>query len=391
MDHNVMLVEGNRLMLEKLSNTIRETDGFSLAVRYQDVSEALGQGGMFHPDLILLDVEQSGALETLVEFRRVFRETPIICIGERWEAETASRLVQEGALGYLIKPFTSEELQSAWDTFSKSGMETNSQIISFFSTKGKSGKTTLIANLALVLARMTGEQIGVIDADLQFGDMALMLNLEPQTTIVEAVRDAEFLSPLSLSKYFLPVNDSVHVLCGTPYPNLSDKVEIQPFEEIVRMAKSLFRYILIDMPPGFCPISISAAELSNYTYVIAMENQGYEIRHVQRALEIFKDWEDYQKRVHVIFTRVNPQNTQMTNEIQYLLEYPVDSFIPNEYLEVSQAADEGRSMLDLDPNGEYTRCVQLIAEQIINPIKRTAEDFDFSSRVTSDDIDDDLL
>ena len=79
MDHNVMLVEGNRLMLEKLSNTIRETDGFSLAVRYQDVSEALGQGGMFHPDLILLDVEQSGARETLVEFRRVFRETPIIC------------------------------------------------------------------------------------------------------------------------------------------------------------------------------------------------------------------------------------------------------------------------------------------------------------------------
>ena len=69
----------------------------------------------------------------------------------------------------------------------------------------------------------------------------------------------------------------------------------------------------------------------------------------------------------------------------------MDSFIPNEYLEVSQAADEGRSMLDLDPNGEYTRCVQLIAEQIINPIKRTAEDFDFSSRVTSDDIDDDLL
>ena len=380
MEHNVMLVEGNRLMLEKLSNVIRSTENFNLAVRYQDISEALGQGAMFNPDLILLDVEQSGALETLVEFRRVFPDTPIICVGEKWEAETVSRLVQEGALGYLIKPFTSEELQSAWDTFGKRGMEVNSQVINFFSAKGKSGKTTLIANLALVLGRMTGEQIGVIDADLQFGDMALMLNLDPQTTIVEAVRDADFLSPVSLNNYFLPVYEYVHVLCGTQNPSLSDKVEIQPFEEIVRMAKSLFRYILIDTPPGFCPISISSAELSNHTYIIAMENQGYEIRHVQRALEIFKDWQDYQERVHLIFTRVNPQNTEMTREIQYLLGYPVDSFIPNEYLEVSRAADEGRSMLDLDPKGQYTQIVNSIAEQIIHPIKRSAADFEFAAK-----------
>ena len=177
MEHKVMLVERNRLMLEKLSNIIRHTEGLELVVRYQEISDALGQGAVFHPSLILLDVEGVNALETLAAFRRAFANTAIICLGEHWQAEAAARLVQGGALGYLIKPFTSEELLGALETFGKSGMEVDAQTIAFFSPKGKSGKTTLIANLAIALARKTNEQVGIIDADLQFSDMALRLSV----------------------------------------------------------------------------------------------------------------------------------------------------------------------------------------------------------------------
>lgn len=386
MEHNVMLVEGNRLMLEKLSSVVKRTEGFNLVVRYQDVSDALGQGGMFHPDLILLDTEQSGALQTLSEFRRAFPGTAILCLGEHWQAETASRLVQEGAIGYLIKPFTSEELKSALETFGKSGMEVDSQVLTFFSPKGKSGKTTLIANIAVALSRRTNEQIGVIDADLQFGDMALLFNLEPQTTIVEAVRDVDFLSPISLSNYFLPANEQIHVLCGTLNPSLSDKIEIHQFEEVVRMAQSLFRYVLIDVPSGFCPISISASELSNITYIIAMESQGYTIRHVQRAIDIFKDWEDYLQRVRTIFTRVSPCDDMMKRELENLLNYPVDAIIPNEFLAVSKAADEGYSMLDIDPHEVFTKNINLIVDHIIRPYQQKMPE-----RVAYDDFDEELM
>ena len=58
MEYNVMLVEGNRLMLEQLANIIRNTEGFHLVARYQDPMDALGQGAVFKPNLILLDVAQ---------------------------------------------------------------------------------------------------------------------------------------------------------------------------------------------------------------------------------------------------------------------------------------------------------------------------------------------
>ena len=365
MEYNVMLVEGNRLMLEQLANVVRNTEGFHLAVRYQDPMDALGQGAVFKPNLILLDVEQGTGTGLLVDFLRAFPEVPVVCMGDHWQSEVASRMVQEGARGYLVKPFSSEELKEALDTFGKSGMEVSSQVIAFFSPKGKSGKTTLIANLAMSLAQKTGAQVGIIDADLQFGDMSVFFNLEPQSTIVEAVRDVDFLSPISLNNYYLPVTEKVRVLCGTRNPSLSDKVEILPLEKMVNMSKSLFRYVLVDIPAGFNPTSISICELSDLTYLVAMINGGYEVRHIQRALEIFKDWEDYRERVKTIFTRVTPCDISSQQHLEELLEYPVESIIPNEYMVVSNAADNGSMALDIEPDSQLTRSINRLADKIV--------------------------
>ncbi len=364
MEYNVLLVEGNRLMIEQLANVINETEGFSLAARYQDSADALGQGAVFHPNLIMLDVE-TNPVSIIDEFKRVFPDTSIICLGDHWNAETASMLVRAGARGYLIKPFTGEELKKAIKTFSSSGMEVSSEVIAFFSPKGKSGKTTLIANLAMSLARKTNEHVGIIDADLQFGDMSVFFNLEPRSTIVEAVRDVNFLSPVSLNGYFAPVNEQVLVLCGTKNPSLSDKVEIAPFNELVNMTKSMFRYVLIDIPPGFCPMSIAAAELSDVTYIVTMINGAYEIRHMQRAIEIFKDWPDYRDRVKTVFTRVSPCSLEEQMAIEAELGYPVEGILPNAYMTVSNAADNGNMALDLEPNSQLAKSINILADRLV--------------------------
>ena len=374
MAYRVMLVERDRLMLEQLSQTIRKTAGFELVARYQNPSEALGQGSVFQPNLILLDVEGTTGSNLLTEFHSTYDGVAILCMGEQWQAERASHYVQAGAKGYIVKPFTSEELKEAVDTFARSGMEVGAETITFFSPKGKSGKTTLIANLALALARTTHEQVGIIDADLQFGDMAVFFNLSPASTIVEAVRDVRFLSPVTLAQYFMPVTQNVHVLCGTRTPNLIDRVSIPAFEEIIRMAQSLYRYVLIDVPQAFNPTAIAAAELSNITYLVAMLNDGYEIQHMQRAMEIFEDWPDYEQRALPIFTRVTPCGVARQQELSRQLGYRVAAVIPNAYNVVSAAADKGRMAVDIEPDSELTKFVTKLALDISRGKRHQAEE-----------------
>ena len=365
MGFRVLLVEPDRLMLEQLSMTISKTPGFELVARYQAASDALGQGTVFKPNIILLGVDGQKAPELIRDFRRLYPDVSIICMGEQWRADSAAHLVQAGARGYIIKPFTSDELRDAVEAFAKSGMVVGGETYTFFSPKGKSGKTTLIANLAMELARRSRAKVGIIDADLQFGDMAVFFSLSPTSTIVEAARDAEFLSPVTLASYFMPVTENVHVLCGTRAPNLIDRVSIASLERIIRIAQSLYQYLLIDVPPAFNPTSIAASELSTTTILVAMINGGYEIEHMREALEIFKDWPDYEDRVKAVFTRVTPCDRASQDELGRALGFPVTGIIPNAYEEVSTAADSGRMAVDIERSSPFAQSVSKLVSKIM--------------------------
>lgn len=367
MDYQVILVENNRLMLERLSSVIRGTSGFSLAARYQQAGDALGQSAMFKPNIILLDIDEKGNLGLVPEFASAFPGAAILCISSHWDAKESDQIAQAGAKGYLVKPFSSEELTEAVQTFSKSGMAQGSEVLAFFSPKGKSGKTTLIANLAMSLAARSGEPVGIIDADLQFGDMAVFFNLEPKSTIVEATRDIKFLSPITLNPYFMavPEAENIRVLCGTKKPEFAEMVEIAPFEDLVRMAQSLFRYVLIDLPPGFNPISVAAAELADTTYMVAMVGGGFEVLHMKRALDVFKAWPDYEQRVKTIFTRVSPCTEKERELLEQELGYPVSSIMPNEYLLVSAAANSGRMAVDVQPDTPLSKNINRLSKDIM--------------------------
>ncbi len=365
MEYRVILVESNRLMLERLSSVIRNTKDFELVSRYQRAGDALGQGLMFKPNLILLDIDEGDNLALLEDFTQTYKDADVICLSAKWAPSDSESIARAGAKGFLIKPFTSEELQEALRTFNKTGLSYGSNVLAFFSPKGKSGKTTLIANLGMALAQKTGQQVGVIDADLQFGDMSVFFNLAPKTTLMEAVRDINFLSPVTLNSYFLPIAENLRVLCGTRRPEYAEMVDIKSFTEVVDMARSMYRYVLIDLPSGFTPISIATAEASDITYLAAMINGTFEIQHMKRALDIFKAWPDYEQRVKTVFTRVEPCDANEQSKLSQAMEYPVSSIIPNEYMLVSSAANNGQMAILEQPDSRFAKMVNQMADDII--------------------------
>jgi len=365
MEYRVILVESNRLMLERLSSVVRNTKDFELVSRYQRAGDALGQGAMFKPNLILLDIDEEDNLSMLEEFTQSFPDADVICLSAKWAPSDSESIARAGAKGFLIKPFTSEELQEAIRTFNRSKLSFGSDVIAFFSPKGKSGKTTLIANLGMALAQKTGQQVGIIDADLQFGDMSVFFNLSPKTTLMEAVRDINFLSPVTLNSYFLPIAENLRVLCSAKRPEYAELVDIKAFTEVVSMARSMYRYVLIDIPSGFTPISIATAEASDTTYLVTMISGTFEIQHMQRALEIFKAWPDYEDRVRTIFTRVEPCDAHEQAKLVQSLGYSKVSIIPNEYMLVSSAANNGQMAILEQPDSKFARFVNQLADEII--------------------------
>ena len=133
----------------------------------------------------------------------------------------------------------------------------------------------------------------------------------------------------------------------------------------VQLIIAIREYILIDIPSGFSDISATACELSDKTIITTMVNGGYEVQHMKRALEIFKAWDHYQERLDLLFTRVNPFTEEQRNKLSKQMGYPVKYIIPNEYLLVSEAADNGRMAVTRDPDSQFSKAVENLADSII--------------------------
>ncbi len=98
---------------------------------------------------------------------------------------------------------------------------------------------------------------------------------------------------------------------------------------------------------------------------MAMINNGFEIQHVKRTLEISHQIGTQDKRLYTVFTRVNPCNEDERLKIEKKLGYTVTDILPNEYQMIS-LANSGRIAKGLPENSLMMKTLNGIAEGIIS-------------------------
>lgn len=334
MKYNVILVDEDNSTTVHTANIFKRLTNFTLVSSYREAKSALGQGTVFSPNLFLVDIDSADNRINLPRFAEIFPEADVIGIMSKWDADKAFESIRGGAIGCLIKPFAGADILDALKIFSRGVRNTKPRSCSFFSAKGRSGKTTLIANLALSIVRQTGDLVAIIDADLQFSDMAIFFDVDPITTVVEATRDAKFLSPIRLNAYFLPVAENIQLLCGPRRLEYSELVDVESLTAVVRMAQTLFHYVLIDLPSGVSPFSTNMCEVADTVFICGMLNTGFEVKHIQRTLPMFKTWEHYGKKINVVLSRAEDRQKAT---IEQQLGHKLAAVLPNEFLMVSAA------------------------------------------------------
>src|SRR5581483_9485775 len=154
------------------------------------------------------------------------------------------------------------------------------RIITVSSMKGGSGKTVVATNLAVTLARRSERPVVLVDADLQFGDVAVMLRLNAPHTIVDAIPamdglDAQFLRGL-LVRHDPP---RLLVLPAPLDPSLAERVGGPDMLRILEVLRSFCSYVVIDTPAQFNDVVLSVIEASDDIVVVA----GMEIPNIKNT------------------------------------------------------------------------------------------------------------
>jgi MinD-like ATPase involved in chromosome partitioning or flagellar assembly len=162
-----------------------------------------------------------------------------------------------------------------------------SDVIAVVAPKGGQGKTTVSVNLAAGLATAAPNSVVLVDADVQFGDIAAALDLDPTHTLVDAVQVAAAGDELALKTFLSRHPEGFYIIPGAASPETGDEVSPPQLGVLLRQLTQIFRYVIVDTTPGLDEHTLAVIE--NSTDAVFVTNMGVpSLRAMRKELELLQ-------------------------------------------------------------------------------------------------------
>ncbi|MDQ1608015.1 MAG: pilus assembly protein CpaE [Microbacteriaceae bacterium] len=227
-----------------------------------------------------------------------------------------------------------EETESAETETEPAALETvataegeRAQVIAVVSPKGGQGKTTVATNLAVGLAKLAPNSVVLVDADMQFGDVATVLALEPAHSLPDMVRDLAPRDPMVLKTFLTPHSSGFFVVCGSESPADGDAVSGEQLAHLVQQLSEIFRYVIIDTSPGLGEHALAAVEQATDAVVLcSMSVQS--IRGLRKELAVLSSIGIMPASRHVVLNFEERASGLSRHDVELTVGVPVDISIP---------------------------------------------------------------
>ena len=141
-------------------------------------------------------------------------------------------------------------------------------VIAASSNKGGVGKSTLCVNMACELALRYPGKVLLIDASLQLGVCGLMLDIVPQATLTDAVREKERLDETLLKRLTQTHACGLHLLAAPKDAVEAADVDDASFARVLNIARRVFDYIVVDTFPLLDSLMLSLLDVAELVFVV---------------------------------------------------------------------------------------------------------------------------
>jgi pilus assembly protein CpaE len=237
------------------------------------------------------------------------------------------------------------------------------RVVTVFSSKGGCGKTFLSTNLAVALGR-TGAEVALVDLDLHFGDVAIMLHLFPSHTIYDATQSAE-LDALTVKSFLTHHDSGIWTLVAPTEPTVADTISPSTIANILKLLRSAFDYVVIDTPPAFSEPVLSAFDESDSLVMLATLDVP-SIKNLKLTLQTMELLHFPKNRIRVVVNRADSKVGLRLPDVEKLLSSPVDATIPSSR-SVPLSVNKGSPIMLEDPKGPVAEAVRRIAALVTEP------------------------
>jgi pilus assembly protein CpaE len=331
------------------------------------------------PELVVLDLEPDPVLG--IKFAQYLcDQSPsrrILATGPMLPSEQLLSALRAGISEYLPKPVTPEALGTAVDALARklrwsptASRTQPGRLLAVFSGKGGSGSTTVATNLAIYLHQLTGKRALLVDLDLELGEIALQLNVEPRFNFIDMVRNFHRMDAELLTSFIEHHPSGVHLLSAPYHPQKTEVVTDAQIAKILRFLKQHYDYVIVDTSKSFSPPTLATFEQADEIFLVTSVDLP-SLRNIARCLPLLRQMvAPTEERLRLVLNRYHGGTVIRLEDVERSLGLPVFRTIGNDYEAVMRSINTGTPII-LDQESRFARDVRALGAEIaglkVNP------------------------
>jgi pilus assembly protein CpaE len=363
-----LYVTGSCEGLPEIVDALRIHEGIELVGMTEDVTESAAALTGGHLDAVLHATRGGDFPKDEYAAIREYTRAPVIllCSGEcsgilseALEAEVADVIplpqLTENIVFAIRKACQAEKRASG--TTGHMG-----KVITVFSPKGGIGKTVVSTNLATTFAKYHKERTLLLDLDLQFGDAAIMMGLEPDKTIYDLVVAPGELDSEKLSGYTTAHPSGLDVLPAPIRPEDAELVTEGKLARLLEVARSSYDIIIVDTSPFFHGPMLATLDRTDILLLLCGLDLPT-IKNVRLGLQTLELLSYPTERIRVILNRANTNVGLKRSEVEDTLQTKVHFELPSDRA-VPMAVNRGKPVALAEAGADFSKSVRQLADMV---------------------------
>jgi pilus assembly protein CpaE len=202
------------------------------------------------------------------------------------------------------------------------------RVLTIFSPKGGTGKSVTACNLA-ASASARGLRTLLLDLDLQFGDVSIMLGLEPRKTLLDLVSDLGALDSEKLRGYVSTHPLGIEVLPAPLRPEDSERVSEERIAQLLDVARHVYDVIVVDTSPYFHGPMLTTLDRTDELLLVSAPDVPT-LKNLRLTLHTLDLLGFAREHAHVVLNRADPRVGLKAGEVGAVLGHRVDFQLPND-------------------------------------------------------------
>lgn len=350
-------------------------------------AEALEMAAKLHPDVVLMDInmpEMDGIATTELLMARV-PTAAVVMMSVQGEADYLRRSMLAGAREFLVKPFSSDELTAsirqvharerekygrmtapATETRRPSGEREPGRVVALFSPKGGVGRTTIAVNMAVAAASEPGAEVVLVDGSFQFGDVGVLLNLNPRNkSIADLVPELEAGGePDSLDTFVITHSTGAKVLLAPPSPEMAELVTPAAIRRVLDVLRSKADLVVVDCAAAFSDSTLAVLDTADVILTI-LTLEITSIKNMRLFLEVADQLGYPPDKIELVLNRSDSALGIRVADVEHSIGRKVDHTVVSDGRSVVYALNRGVPFFVSNREAQVSQDVLRLARAVL--------------------------